>query len=355
MYKIPSLPLIKDIETKAVLKKVALARTALAELKGASSAIPNEAILLNTLSLQEAKDSSAIENIITTHDELYQSDSTGIKVKNLATKEVKNYANALLNGYKEIKKTGLLTLKSILLIQSTLEENDAGFRKLPGTTLKNDITGEVIYTPPQHFDEIQNLMGNLEIFINDNSVSELDALVKMAIIHHQFESIHPFYDGNGRTGRIINILYLVKEELLTMPILYLSRFINKNKEEYYRLLQAVRDTENWEDWIIFMLTAVEQTSMQTLKIIKSIRQLMLDHKQHIRKHNFKIYSQDLINNIFQHPYTKTEFLMNDLGISRLTATKYLEELCKIDILKKEKIWKENFYVNTSLYNLLSNI
>lgn len=355
MYKIPLLPFAKDIETKAVLKKVALARTALAELKGASSTIPNEAILLNTLALQEAKDSSAIENIITTHDELYQADNTSMKGKNLAAKEVKNYSNALLNGHKAIKETGLLNIKSIQLIQSTLEENNAGFRKLPGTTLKNDITSEIIYTPPQHLDDILALMGNLEIFINDNSVSELDVLVKMAIIHHQFESIHPFYDGNGRTGRIINILYLVKEDLLSMPILYLSRFINKNKAEYYRLLQTVRETENWEEWILFMLTGIEHIAIQSLKTVKDMKELMLAHKQRIRNQKPKIYSQDLINNIFKHPYTKTEYLMLDLTISRLTATKYLDALCEINILKREKIGRDNYFINIALYNLLSNV
>lgn len=214
------LPLPIDIETKPVLKKVTSARAALAEMKGVAGTIPNESILISTLALQEAKDSSAIENIITTQDELYQSDAEANRFKTLASKEVHNYARALKSGYETVKMANLLTQNNILKIQATIEENEAGYRKLPGTALKNDQTGEVVYQPPQNPKEIQELMDNLEVFINDNSRCDWDPLLKMAIIHHQFESIHPFYDGNGRTGRIINILYLVKEGLLNMPVLY---------------------------------------------------------------------------------------------------------------------------------------
>ena len=224
------LPISQDIETKAVLKQLVLSHRALSELKGLSLTMPNEEILINTLSLQEAKESSEIENIITTQDDLFQADVTKNIFKNAATKEVYNYRQALITGYYEVKKHDLLNLKLIRQIQSTLIENNAGFRKLPGTVLKNDRTGEVIYTPPQNHAEIVKYLKNLELFINDNSLSDLDPLLKMAIIHFQFESIHPFYDGNGRTGRIVNILYLVKENLLHTPILYLSRYINKNRE-----------------------------------------------------------------------------------------------------------------------------
>ncbi|MEP3580834.1 MAG: Fic/DOC family N-terminal domain-containing protein, partial [Cyclobacteriaceae bacterium] len=228
------LPIDIDLDTKAILKKVVGARAALAEMKGVAASIPNESILVNTLALQEAKDSSAIENIITTQDELYQADVVANKFKTLASKEVHLYAEALKKGYETVKVANLLTQNNIRQIQATIEENDAGYRKLPGTALKNEQTGKVVYTPPQDPKEIEDLMSNLEGFMNSPDWSDWDPLVKMAVIHHQFESIHPFYDGNGRTGRIINILYLVKEGLLNMPILYLSRYINQNKADYYR-------------------------------------------------------------------------------------------------------------------------
>lgn len=354
-YKIPLLPLTIDIETKAILKKVALAHSALAEMKGVAASIPNESILINTIALQEAKDSSAIENIITSHDELYQSDFLTTNFKNLATKEVHNYVQASLLGFDIVKKQGFISNNHIVQIQAIIEQNSAGFRKIPGTALKNEQTGEVIYTPPQHPEEIHKLMNNLEAFINDNELSDLDSLIKMAIIHHQFESIHPFYDGNGRTGRIINILYLVKEGLLNIPILYLSRFINQNKAEYYRLLQKVRSENEWEEWVFFILEGVQQTSLQAIEMIKGIKVLMLQHKLKIRRERPRIYSQDLLNNIFRHPYTKIEFVIKELNVSRITATRYLDELTAIGILHKEKIWKDNYYINKSLFDFLADI
>lgn len=352
MYTIPLLPLLQDVESKVVLKKIAMAHKALAELNGVSETIPNEVIILNTLSLQEAKDSSAIENIITTHDELYSSDNLSQQFASIAAKEVHDYATALKDGFGVVKKTGLLTCNQIVVIQSYLEQTNAGFRKLPGTALKNEQSGETVYTPPQNYDEIVKLMSNLEIFINDDSISDLDPLVKMAIIHHQFESIHPFYDGNGRTGRIINILYLVKNELLKLPILYLSRYINQNKADYYRLLQETRLIQNWEPWILYLLEAVEKTAIQTTFIVRGIKKLMMEHKSLIRTQLPKIYSQDLINNLFKHPYTKIEFLESDLQISRQTASKYLNLLVEQKLLTVHKIGKEKFYVNDSLFQYL---
>ncbi|HEX4888180.1 MAG TPA: Fic family protein [Luteibaculaceae bacterium] len=351
---IPKLPFDFDLESKAVLKKTASARSALAEMKGAAASIPNESILISTLSLQEAKDSSAIENIITTHDDLYQSDFENRRFKSLASKEVHSYAQALTGGFRTVKEQGFISIKDILKIQATIEENEAGFRKVPGTALKNEQTGEVVYTPPQHIDEIRELMGNLEQFMNDQSMNDWDPLVKMAVIHHQFESIHPFYDGNGRTGRIINILYLVKEGLLSLPILYLSRYINQNKADYYRLLQKVRDENAWEEWVMYMLNGIEQTSLQTIEVIQGIKTLMLKHKRTMRLQT-KIYSQDLLNNLFRHPYTKIDFVQKELDISRPTATKYLEELTAVGILRKEKMGRDNYYINTDLFNLLSNV
>lgn len=355
MYKVPDLPLSAELETKPVLKKLAQAHRALAELKGVTGIIPNQAILISTLSLQEAKDSSAIENIITTHDELYKSDSKSKQFTSRAAKEVYNYAAALRGGFEKVKSKQLLSTTTILEIQATIVENSAGLRSLPGTELKNDRTGAMVYTPPQEAGQVKALMSNLEKFINDDSLSDLDALIKMALIHHQFESIHPFYDGNGRTGRIINVLYLVKEGLLDTPVLYLSRHVNQNKAEYYRLLQAVRDQEaTWEEWVLFMLEAVEQTSYQTIQLVRGIRDLMQHHKKLMREELPKIYSQDLLNNLFRHPYTKIEFVIQDLQVSRITATKYLNELVRIGLLSKHKKWKENYYLNDSLFDLLSN-
>lgn len=353
--KIKILPIARDVENKIILKKTAKAHQALAELKGVANSIPNESILINTLSLQEAKDSSAIENIVTTHDELFQSDVFTQQFKSIAAKEVFNYSRALQSGFKMVKNNGLLINSYILEIQAELEENKAGFRKVPGTELKNDKTGEVVYTPPQHKDEIVSLMNNLEEFINNPDMSDLDPLVKMAIIHHQFESIHPFYDGNGRTGRIINILYLVKEELLKIPILYLSRYINVNKTDYYRLLQEVRENDNWEDWILFMLEGIEQTSKQTIVLIEGIKKEMGIFKNKMRTEIPKIYSQDLLNNLFRHPYTKIEFVMKELNVSRITATRYLDELVRIGLIEKLKMGRDNYYINTALLLLLSNV
>lgn len=353
-YTIPLLPLQQEVESKIVLKKLALAHKALAELNGVAETIPNEVIILNTLSLQEARDSSAIENIITTHDELFSSDSIAQQFASSAAKEVYNYASALKEGFAIVREKQLITCNQIIEIQSMLEETKSGFRKLPGTALKNGETGETVYTPPQNHTEIVTLMSNLENFINDDSLTDIDALVKMAIIHHQFESIHPFYDGNGRTGRIINILYLVKEDLLHLPILYLSRYINQNKGSYYHLLQETRITQNWEPWILFILEAIEQTSIQTTGIIRGIKKLMMDYKQKIRTNLPKIYSQDLINNLFKHPYTKIDFLVQDLDITRQTASKYLDQLIELQLVTLHKIGKENFYINTALYDFLHN-
>lgn len=346
------LPIGVDVETKAVLKKTALAHKALAELKGVISSIPNENILIETLTLREARDSSAIENIISTFDEVYQSNLFTNQFASPAAKEVHMYAHALRKGFELVKSGGLLTNNHILQIQAAVELNNAGFRKLPGTKLLNDTTGKIVYTPPQDYQTIVSLMQNLETFINDDTVMDVDPLIKMAIIHHQFESIHPFYDGNGRTGRIINILYLVQKELLHLPILYLSRYIIRHKNEYYRLLQEVREKSNWEEWIIFMLESIEQTAKGSVILVSELKKLMQDYKQHIRNKFPKMYSQDLINNLFKYPYTKIEFIQYDLQVSRNTAIRYLEALIKEGLLIKYKFGKENFYLNERFFSLL---
>ncbi len=220
---------------------------------------------------------------------------------------MQNYKEALLLGYENVKAKGIITLNDIVQIQKIIVQNDAGIRKQSSTVLKNDTTGEVIYTPPQDYDEIVQLLNNLVEYINDDSLEDYDYLVKMAIVHFQFESIHPFYDGNGRTGRILNILYFVLKDLLDLPILYLSRYIIKHKSDYYRLLQEVREKENWIDWVMYMLDGVEQTSYKTIHLIQEIEKLMKKQKELIRTHLPKIYSKALLETLFLHPYTKIEF------------------------------------------------
>ena len=348
------LPPIKELETKAVLKKLLSTHRYLAELKGKAISIPNESILINTLVLQEAKDSSEIENIITTHDELYKVQLFNNIAGNAAAKEVSNYAEALKHGFELVRTNKILTINHILEIQKILEQNDAGFRKVPGTALINQNTGETVYTPPQDYDTIVKLMSNFESYLNNENISNVDTLIKLAVLHYQFETIHPFYDGNGRTGRIINILYLVLNNLLDLPILYLSRYIIKHKSNYYRLLQDVRNTGEWEEWILYMLEGIEQTSKETIVLIAEIRKLMQEYKHGIRSKLKKIYSQDLLNNLFRHPYTKIEFLSEELNISRKTASNYLNELAEYGFLEKQKIWKTNYYVNVPLYNLFKH-
>ena len=343
------LPIEKDIETKEILKKSILANSALAKLNGIAKIIPNSNILINSLALQEAKDSSEIENIITTHDELYKAD---LDIKNItnATKEVQNYKNALLKGFRLVKENKLLLKKYIVEIQKELEQNDAGVRKQSGTNLANAKTGEVIFTPPQRFEDIEKLLANLESYINEPN--DIDPLINMAIIHYQFETIHPFYDGNGRTGRIINILYLILNDLLDIPILYLSNYIIKNKADYYRLLQEIRTKDNWEEWILYMLNGVEKTSLETISLVDDISILMNQTKQEIKEKLPKIYSKDLIEILFYHPYTKIDFLVDGLGLHRETASKYLKEIESIGILKSIKIGRGKYFINVKLFDRL---
>jgi Fic family protein len=351
-WNLSPLPYDVDLESKSILKRLPSAHAALAELKGLVYSIPNQEILLNTLAIQEAKDSSAVENIITTHDELYKSD---LEFENFspAIKEVQNYVSAMKQGFSLVENQGLVTNQTILKIQETLEGNNAGFRKIPGTALKNTQTGETIYLPPQDPAEILDLMSNLERFINEPELSDLDPLVKMALIHFQFESIHPFYDGNGRTGRIINLLYLILSGLQKLPILYLSSHIIRNKPDYYRLLQGVRENGDWESWLIYMIDGVEKTARETIQLIEDLKVLMAEMKTLLRD-NYKFYSQELLNNLFTHPYTKIEFIVRDLGVSRITAANYLNKLAEDGVLRKERLGTGNYYVNERFYNLLSS-
>ena len=358
-YQIPNLPLIIDVETKAVLKQLARSNRALAELKGVAGTIPNENILISSLTLQEAKDSSSVENIITTQDDLYRAD---LAIKDFtvspAAKEVQNYREAIFHGFQLVRQHKLLTNNNIISIQNVLKHTKGGFRVTPGTCLKRD-DGMIIYEPPQHPEDIVRYMGNLEAFINTPDLSDLDPLVKMAIIHHQFESIHPFSDGNGRTGRIVNILYLVINDLLDLPILYLSRFITHNKGEYYRLLQAVRDcgvdnAKEWEEWILFILKGVEETSIETTAMIKAISKMMADYKAVLKPLFGTTYKHELLNNLFFHPYTKIEFVCHDMGVQRKTGAKYLDMIVAAGLLNKIKIGRENYYINERLFELFLN-
>ncbi len=341
----------KRFETAPVLKRLAAASRQLAELKGVAAAIPHQGILINTLGMQEAKDSSAIENIVTTHDELFRDDLFPEDGGSPSAKEVLRYRQALWAGFERVRDTGLITVNDIVHVQTELERNNAGLRKVPGTALK-DSAGRTVYTPPQDHGEIVVLMRDLERFINDDALFDADPLIKMALIHHQFESIHPFYDGNGRTGRIVNVLYLVRERLLEIPVLYLSRHIVRTKPEYYRLLQAVRDGDAWEEWVLYMLGAVAQIAGESIAVIAAIRTALYDAKHRIRR-DFKFYSQDLINNLFSHPYTKIQFIERDLKVSRLTARKYLEALADGGILRKRKVGRSNYYINVALNTILT--
>ncbi len=352
MHKLTNLPPEYNFDDPAIWRALNLASRALAELKGESKTIPNSDILINTLSLQESKESSEIENIVTTQDDLFKSQIDD-GIKNIAAKEVKQYAAALLHGYKLINQHQLLTSNHILEIQAILEPNKSGFRKLMGTALKNS-TGKVVYLPPQNPQDIIELMSNLDKYINLPELHDVDPLIKMAIIHHQFESIHPFYDGNGRTGRIINILYLVYMQLLDIPVLYLSRYINQNKADYYRLLQTVRVENSWSEWVIWMLTGVLVTSRQTVGLIRQIKQLMNDFQQKIQMHAANIYSKELLDSLFKYPYTKIKFIEDDLGVHRHTARKYLDKLSELGLLSMQKIGKSNYYINHSLFELLSD-
>ena len=358
-YIIPTLPLPYDLETKEILRQVNRANRKLAELKGVAQTIPNEQILISSLTLQEAKDSSEVENIVTTQDDLYRAELNLKEAAiNASTKEVLNYRQAMQKGFDLVRKNKLLTLNYIKQIQEVLEENKGGFRAGPGTTLQNQHK-EVVYTPPQSKVQIEQFMHNLELYINEPEMQDIDPLIKMAIIHHQFESIHPFLDGNGRTGRIIAILYLVINNLLDLPILYLSRYITHNKGEYYRLIQKVRDAgENnrteWEEWILFILKGIEETAEETIRLIKGISQLMAEYKNILRPLFGRQYKHELLNNLFYHPYTKIEFIQQDMLVQRKTATKYLDMIVETGLLEKVKIKHTNYYMNVRLIELFMN-
>ncbi|MDC7234403.1 MAG: Fic family protein [Spirochaetales bacterium] len=349
--KLPLLPPKSErIETIKILKQENRSRSAIAELKGIANIIPNQSILINAIILQEAKDSSEIENIITTQDELYKAISGNQRKYDSATKEVIYYREALCFGFRKIKERNIITVNDIISIQKELLKNDAGIRKTPGTSLINDRSGEVVYTPPQTEEIIRNLLGNLSEYLNDSN----DSLTKMAVLHYQFESIHPFYDGNGRTGRIINILYLILKGYLDIPILYLSSYIIKNKSDYYRLLREVTSNENWEEWIIYILRGIEIVAKETIEKVLDIKSLLDSTVDKVKKELPKIYSKELVEELFVHPYCKIEFLTSVLGVERKAASRYLSQLQDIGILKEYKIGREKIFINVELLKVLKD-
>jgi Fic family protein len=355
-YSIPDLPPAAELETRAILRAATDAHRRLAEVKGRAAAIPNQGILIDTLSLQEAKASSEIENIVTTQDELFQAVLLPEGAHSGAAKEVERYRDALKSGFESLRgNQGLITNNAIIEMFRILKRTDEGFRSTPGTALRNDRTGDMVYVPPQNATEIAAHMTRLERFINDDAACDLDPLIKLALIHHQFESIHPFSDGNGRIGRILNVLYLTRTELLEIPILYLSRAITGSKGEYYRLLQAVRDEGAWEAWILYIVRAVESTSRVTLELIEGIRAQMAAYKHRMRDELPKLYSQDLLNNLFRHPYTRIDYVQSDLGVSRQTAARYLDSLAELGFVRKYQSGRNNYYINDPLIALFLRV
>lgn len=355
-YDILPLPPAVDFDTVAVLKALARANRALAELKGRASSIPNQTILIDTLALQEAKASSEIENIVTTQDDLFQAELFPGGPGSAAAKEVALYRDALKLGYDRLRNSdGLITNATLIAMFRLLKQREGGFRETPGTALKNEASGKVVFVPPQDRNQIIDLMDDLENYLNGDDRDQLDPLVRMALIHHQFESIHPFPDGNGRIGRILNVLYLTKCDLLEIPVLYLSRHITRNKDTYYRLLQDVRNEGAWEAWVLFILEAVAETSDATLVLVEGIRTQMRDMKTRLRDELPKLYSQDLLNNLFRHPYTRIDFVLEELGVSRQTAAKYLDELAGRGIVEKVQVGRNNYFINAALVQLFLDV
>lgn len=347
---LPLLPPSKEVESIAVLKKTITASRALSELKGAITNLPNPILFIDTINLQEARASSAIENIITTQDELFKASIADKKNDNPATKEVIHYKDALWYGVEQIKKRPVLKTNLFIAIMQIIKENESGIRNAPGTQLKNPATNKVIYTPPEDKNTIREKLKNLEDFIH--AEDSIDPLVKMAIIHYQFEAIHPFYDGNGRTGRIILLLYLKFADLLDLPALYLSSYIIEHKDQYYTNLCKVTEEENWEDWILYMLGMVEQTALRGRKQIAEIEKLMNVMGAEIQGKLPRIYSTDLLEVLFKLPYTKRKQL-EKAGLGNLkTVGNYLKELEKAGFLKSEQVGKEKLYLNFRLLEVL---
>lgn len=347
---LPDLPPKADIETKMILKKIIQASRALSELKGAIRNLPNPMLFIDTIHLQEAQASSAIENIITTQDELFQASITEKKIEDPATKEVIHYKDALWHGVKQLEKKSVLTTNLFIAIMRIIKENESGIRNLPGTQLKNPSTGKVVYTPPDGEKIIRDKLKALEIFINTDD--DIDPLVKLALIHYQFEAIHPFFDGNGRTGRIILLLYLKLSGLMDMPALYLSKYILKNRNEYYTRLRHVTENAGWQSWIMYMLDMIEVSAETGKQRIIRIEKLMDSMGKDIQKKLPKIYSKDLVEELFRLPYTKRNHIAA-AGVGNVkTAGNYLMSLEEKKFLKAVVVGKEKLYLNSRLMEIL---
>lgn len=347
---LPLLPPPGDLETKAVLKKAISANKALAELKGAGELIPDQSLLIQAIGLQEAKLSSEIENIVTTNDELYRAFADDGQRTNPHTKEVLRYKDALWHGFKSITQDNRpLTTGLFEELFQIIKETTAGVRSTPGTKLANPLK-EIIYTPPEGEGLIRDKLANLEKFLYGHD--DIDPLIKLAVMHYQFEAIHPFTDGNGRTGRILNILYLIEAKLLDIPVLYLSQYIINNKNNYYVGLRRVTEEQAWEPWIIYMLDAIEQTAQTTRERILTIRNLMNESIEKVKRELPKVYSKDLLELLFRQPYCKIRFLEAAGIAQRQTASTYLRELQRIGMLHAIKVGREYYYINNKLLDIL---
>ena len=348
----PLPPPREEYENAGLLRAEARARAAVTELKGYANIIPNQAILMNALGLREAQDSSEIENIITTQDELYRAETlSSQRSVDPAAKEVLRYREALWYGYRRVTERGMLTIPDIINLQSIIEENDAGIRKTPGTALVNDTTNETVFTPPEDEQVIKRLLDNLAEYLND---TQHDSLIKSAMLHYQFETIHPFYDGNGRTGRIVNVLYLILKGYQDIPILYVSSYMIEHKSDYYRLLLEVSRTRAWTGWISFYLEALEQTARRAIETVGEIKRQMDETIDYVRTHASRIYTKDLVEALYEHPYCKNEFVERVMGVERKAASRYLHELELIGVLTKRKVGRENLFINTNLMKLLQS-
>ena len=347
--QIPLLPPRVELETKAVLKQCIRARASLAELKQAAELIPNQGILINTLPLLEAQASSEIENIVTSADRLFQFRS-GDEQADAATKEALRYSRALLDGYHSLRDRPLTT-GTAEKICSTIKGTEMRIRRVPGTTLANARTGQVVYTPPAGEAHLRSLLANWENFIHGET--EIDPLVRMAVMHYQFEAIHPFTDGNGRTGRVLNSLFLIESGLLTLPILYLSRYIIRNREDYYRLLIGVTRDEAWEPWILYVLRGVEETAVWTQGKIEAIRKLSRHTAEFFRSRLPKLYSRELIDLIFEQPYCRIQNITQAGLVERHAASRYLKNLVRIGVLEEKAVGRERLFVNPKLLKLLT--
>lgn len=350
--ELPLLPPRAELETKTIFLKLINARTSIAKLDASLKRFPNPDILIHNITLSEAKDSSEIENIFTTQDELYLADSIGAEKAKGAAKEVISYREALWKGFNNVVKRGFLTTNTFIEIVQAIKKNTAGIRKIPGTKIINERTRKTIYTPPEGETLIREKLGNLEKFLNDPAVSSLDPLVKMAVGHYQFEAIHPFSDGNGRTGRIINILYLVSQKILSQPVIYLSKYIIEHKNLYYRYLLDVTVKNEWEKWVIFNLDAVEAVAKDTEAMIFGIYSNIDMTHERLKKSSKKHYSREFIEAIYEKPYIRIEELAKKTGAVRQTASAYLKDMEKLGFLKQKKFGRDVVYINTGLIKIL---